>query len=221
MPGAHRVGGRAYARRPPTTPDVRTTYPAFPVYCAKGTQRVSFRASCRLRSLMNTRGLQRDFRPRWVSQPARRSPGGFCSNRSESTRDCPLMTGSALRSTGAVPLLRPLLTAARPSQHLAMPVAMWQACSSPRVMRATFMLCPSDIRGGVLCKYRASHLLACLPTPPRLYPLPVRRTSILPAASFGFRIAPDTLAVRLPLPLAGCGGDSHPQVPAPPPRGCG
>lgn len=140
---------------------------------------------------------------------------------SESTRDCLLMTGSALCSTSAVPLLRPLLTAARPSRHLTMPVAFRQMCSPPRVMRATFMLCPSDLRGGIPCKYRASHLWACLPTPPRLYPLPVRRTSTLPAASFGFRIAPDTLAVRLPLPLAGCGGDSHPQVTAPPPRGYG
>jgi hypothetical protein len=46
---------------------------------------------------MNTHGLHQDFRPRRVSQQARRSLGGFCSNRSESTRDYPLMTGSALR----------------------------------------------------------------------------------------------------------------------------
>jgi hypothetical protein len=140
---------------------------------------------------------------------------------SESTRDCPLRTGSALGGTSAVPLLRPLLTAACPSRHLTMSVAIWQACSPPRVMRATVVLCPSDLRGDVPCKYRASHLLACLPTSPRLNLLPVRRTSILPAASFRSRIAPDTLAVRLPLPLAGCGGDFHPQVTAPPPRGFG
>lgn len=90
-----------------------------------------------------------------------------------------------------------------------MSVAQWRACSSPRVMRATFVLCPSDIRGGVPCKYRASHLLACSPTPPRLYPLPVRRTNTLPAASFRSRIASGTLAVRLALPLAGCAEDSH------------
>jgi len=31
----------------------------------------------------------------------------------------------------------------------------------------------------------------------RLYPLPVRQASILPAASFRFRLATDTLAVQL------------------------
>ena len=42
-----------------------------------------------------------------------------------------------------------------------------------RIMRATVMQCPSDPRGGVPCKYWASQLWACLPTPPRLHPLPV------------------------------------------------
>jgi len=46
----------------------------------------------------------------------------------------------------------------------------------------------------------------------RLYPLPVRQTSTLPAASFRFRLATDTLAVRLTLPLAGCVEDFHLQV---------
>ena len=46
----------------------------------------------------------------------------------------------------------------------------------------------------------------------RLYPLPVRQASALPSASFRFRIAPDTLAVRLTLPPAGCVRDFHPQV---------
>jgi hypothetical protein len=45
----------------------------------------------------------------------------------------------------------------------------------------------------------------CLFTPlRRLYPLPVRQASILPAASFSFRLTTDTLAVQLTLPLAGC-----------------
>jgi len=47
---------------------------------------------------------------------------------------------------------------------------------------------------------------------PRLYPLPVRQASTLPAASFRFAVARDTLAVRLTLPLAGCVEDSHLQV---------
>ena len=46
----------------------------------------------------------------------------------------------------------------------------------------------------------------------RLYPLPVRQASILPAASFRFRLATDTLAVQLTLPPAGCVEDFHLQV---------
>jgi hypothetical protein len=38
----------------------------------------------------------------------------------------------------------------------------------------------------------------------RLYALPVRRASALPAASFGFHLTMDTLAVRLTLPPVGC-----------------
>jgi len=53
-------------------------------------------------------------------------------------------------------------------------------------------------------------------TPPcRLYPLPVRQASALPTASSRFRLATDTLAVRLTLPLAGCVEDFHLQVSAP------
>src|ERR1022692_1803430 len=53
-------------------------------------------------------------------------------------------------------------------------------------------------------------------TPPcRLYPLPVRQASALPPASSRFRLATDTLAVRLTLPLAGCVEDFHLQVSAP------
>jgi hypothetical protein len=37
----------------------------------------------------------------------------------------------------------------------------------------------------------------------RLYPLPVRRASALPTASFRFHLAMDTLAVQLTLPPAG------------------
>src|SRR5262249_6251190 len=49
----------------------------------------------------------------------------------------------------------------------------------------------------------------------RLYPLPVRQASVLPSASFRFRLAADTLAVRLTLPLAGCVEDFHLRVSAP------
>jgi hypothetical protein len=49
----------------------------------------------------------------------------------------------------------------------------------------------------------------------RLYPISVRRTSALPAASFRFAVAHDTLAVRLAFPLAGYAEDFHLQVNAP------
>jgi len=57
---------------------------------------------------------------------------------------------------------------------------------------------------------------SCLLTPlRRLYPLPVRQASVLPTASSRFRLATDTLAVQLTLPLAGCVEDFHLQVSAP------
>ena len=49
----------------------------------------------------------------------------------------------------------------------------------------------------------------------RLYPLPVRQASALPSASSRFRLATDTLAVQLTLPLAGRVEDFHLQVSAP------
>src|SRR5262249_24442319 len=56
----------------------------------------------------------------------------------------------------------------------------------------------------------------CLLTPLcRLYPLPVRQASALPAASFRFHLAMAPVAVRLTLPLAGCAEDFPLQVSAP------
>ena len=49
----------------------------------------------------------------------------------------------------------------------------------------------------------------------RLYAVSVRRTSVLPAASFRFHLAMDTLAVRLTVPLAGPVLDFDQQVSAP------
>src|SRR5579859_2633473 len=49
----------------------------------------------------------------------------------------------------------------------------------------------------------------------RLYPLPIRQASVLPAASSRSHLAMDTVAVRLTLPLAGCVEDFHLQVSAP------
>ena len=60
--------------------------------------------------------------------------------------------------------------------------------------------------------------MAALPGVAASYAIPVRRASVLPAASFRSHLAVDTLAVRLVVPLAGPTGDLHPQViqPAPP-----
>ncbi len=49
----------------------------------------------------------------------------------------------------------------------------------------------------------------------RLYAIPVRQTSALPAASFRFHLAMDTLAVQLTIPLAGFVRNFHSQVSAP------
>ena len=48
-----------------------------------------------------------------------------------------------------------------------------------------------------------------------LYAVPVRQASALPAASFGFRLATNTLAVRLTVPPVGSVEDFHLQVGAP------
>ncbi|MEK7757029.1 MAG: hypothetical protein AAB385_07440, partial [Planctomycetota bacterium] len=47
------------------------------------------------------------------------------------------------------------------------------------------------------------------------YAISVRQASVLPAASFGFHLAVDTLAVRLTLPLVRRVEDFHLQVHAP------
>jgi hypothetical protein len=43
----------------------------------------------------------------------------------------------------------------------------------------------------------------------RLYAIPVRQASVLPAASFGFGLTADTLAVRLTVPAAGSVENFH------------
>ena len=49
----------------------------------------------------------------------------------------------------------------------------------------------------------------------RLYAIPVRQASVLPAASFRFNLTVDTLAVQLTVPSVGPVRDFHPQVSAP------
>jgi len=49
----------------------------------------------------------------------------------------------------------------------------------------------------------------------RLYAIPVRRAGALPAASFGFSLATDTLAVRPTVPAAGSVENFHLQAGVP------
>src|SRR3974377_308538 len=112
-------------------------------------------------------------------------------------------------------LLWPRLTSDDPSQHLAMPVAQGRSSDLPGYDAPTFPLMPvgSTSRRSVQVLGFAS--IGPLTPPCRLYPLPVRQASVLPTASFRFRLATDTLPVQLTLPLAGCVEDFHLQVRAP------
>ncbi len=76
-------------------------------------------------------------------------------------------------------------------------------------------LCPAHLRLCVPCKYRALMTMAILPHTSALYALPVRWASALPAASFRFHLAMDTLADQLTIPPVGFVGDFHSQVSAP------
>ena len=92
-----------------------------------------------------------------------------------------------------------------------MSVALKQTARSPRVLRTHLLAYACRIYVTV---FRASIGLCMywrLLTPlRRLYPLPVRRASLLPTASSRFHLAMDTLAVQLTLPPAGCRGLSPP-----------
>jgi hypothetical protein len=123
----------------------------------------------------------------------------------------PLLAGSALRD-----LVRAALMASADSLQ-PIPASLdvgstRQTGGHPRVIRATFLLMPVGFTS-----QRSVQVLGfayiCLLTPlRRLYPLPVRQASILPAASFRFRLTTDTLAVQLTFPLAGYVEDFHLQV---------
>ena len=122
-------------------------------------------------------------------------------------------TGSALRRL--VRLLRPLLSSAAPSQHLTALVAHLSRGAGRRTsqgktrdLHAIYLSHlrlhpPSDIGLRVLWPPR--------PNADASYALPVRQAGTLPAASFRSRIAPDTLAVRLAVPITrACKGLSPP-----------
>src|SRR6266478_6103993 len=76
-------------------------------------------------------------------------------------------------------------------------------------------LCPPHIRPSFPYRYWTLKIYASSSSLHASYAISVRQTSVLPAASFRFHLAMDTLAVRLTIPPVGLVGDFHPQVSAP------
>ena len=104
-----------------------------------------------------------------------------------------------------------------PFPTLSGPVAQWQRTRLPSVRCVTFTLIPAASTSTPSVQILGFTIMAPCPVLPP-HAVPVRRASALPAASFRFHLAMDTLAVRLMVPLTGPIGDLHPQVirPAPP-----
>src|SRR2546425_9403476 len=76
-------------------------------------------------------------------------------------------------------------------------------------------LCPPHLRTSFPYRYRTLSLFALSSSLHASYAISVRRASALPAASFRFHLAMDTLAVRLTIPPVGFVGDFHSLVSAP------
>jgi hypothetical protein len=121
---------------------------------------------------------------------------------------------SALRRL--VRLLRPLLSSAAPSRRLSAPVAPPQKRGAARQTsqgktRDLHAIHLSHLRLHPLGDIGLRVLWPPRPNADALYALPVRQAGTLPAASFRSRIAPDTLAVRLAVPITrACKGLSPP-----------
>src|ERR1017187_7942449 len=96
-----------------------------------------------------------------------------------------------------------------------MPVAQSRPPDLPGYCALTFPLMPVGSTSRRSVQELGFASMGLLTPPCRLYPLPVRQASVLPTASSRFRLATDTFAVRLTLPLAGCVEDFHLQVSAP------
>ena len=120
-----------------------------------------------------------------------------------------------LRS-GRMELLCPRLTSANSSRHLSMPVVRDKLTDPPRVMRSHLpSFVPPHTRTSFPYRYWTLSLLALSSSLHASYAISVRRASVLPAASFSFHLAMDTLAVRLTIPPVGFVGDFHSLVRAP------
>jgi len=79
-------------------------------------------------------------------------------------------------------------------------------------MRATFTLMPAAFTSMLPYRYRTLKILASSSGMTASYAISVRQASALPAASFRFHLAMDTLAVRLTVPPVGPVEDFHLQV---------
>src|SRR5512139_1486685 len=73
-------------------------------------------------------------------------------------------------------------------------------------------LCPPHIRPCLPYRYWTLKIFAFSSGMNASYAIPVRQASALPAASFRFPLAVDTLAVRLTVPPVGPVEDFHPLV---------
>ncbi len=92
-------------------------------------------------------------------------------------------------------------------------MANWQI--SPGNAHPPSRLCPPHLRPCSPYRYWTLKILAFSSSTSASYAIPVRRASALPAASFRFHLAMDTLAVRLTIPPVGFVENFHLQVGAP------
>src|SRR5713101_3169798 len=87
--------------------------------------------------------------------------------------------------------------------------------TSPGNALSPSRLCPPHLRTSFPYRYRTLKIIASSSSLHASYAISVRRASALPAASFRFHLAMDTLAVRLTIPPVGFVGDFHSQLSAP------
>src|SRR5258706_13352730 len=87
--------------------------------------------------------------------------------------------------------------------------------TSPGNAHPPSRLCPPHIRTSFPYRYRTLKIFASSSSLHASYAISVRRGSALPAASFRFPLAMDTLAVQLMVPPVGSIGDFHSPVSAP------
>ena len=92
-------------------------------------------------------------------------------------------------------------------------MANWQ--TSPGNAHPPSRLCPPHLRPCFPYRYWTLKLSAFSSSTSASYAIPVRGASTLPAASFRFHLAVDTLAVRLTIPPVGFVENFHLQVGAP------